>query len=143
MHPRRPAVDSTGDLRPRHANAAKERPERNVDALGEVCHHPFLIERNDPHLPVRKILRPDTTPRTERVVRVWNRQLDLLNSHFEDITGFRAFNEDWARQNMSTWTFVRDFLVDVSQRLLDIFRLHTSAFQACRTRSNQCLNLNS
>src|SRR2546423_14058726 len=106
MNPRRRAANPSRNVRRRHADAAKEWMKRNLNPDGKVRHHPFLVERNDTHLRVRKILRQKPAPRTERVVGIRNRQLDLFDSDFEYVTRLRAFDKDRPGENMPARSFV-------------------------------------
>ena len=142
MNPRRPAADASRNIRRRHADAAKERTKRNIDAVREVRKHLLRVERNDSHARIRKVFREVAAPRTERVVGVWNGQLDILDSNFEHVARLGAFDKDWASENVTARPFVRDFAIDVSQRLLNVLRLYTCTFEPRRTRSDQRLNLN-
>src|SRR5437764_9244485 len=142
MHPGRRARNAAGNFRWRHADAAKERMQRNIDAVREMRNHLLRVELNDPHARIRKVFREVAAPRTERVVGVWNGQLDILDSNFEHVARLGAFDKDWASENVTARPFVRDFAIDVAQRLLNIRRLYTCTLEPRRTRSNQRLNLN-
>ena len=142
MNPGRRARDAARNVRRRDTNAAKEWMQRNLDPVGKVRNHSFLIERNDAHLGIRKILRKKSASGTESVVSVRNRQLDLLDSDFEYVTRLGTFDEDWPGENVPTRAFVRNFFVDVAQRLLDVLRFHACAFEARRTRCDEGLDLN-
>src|SRR5438132_1482281 len=119
MNPRRRARDAARNVRWRHTDAAKEWMKRYLDPVRKVRDHSFLVERNDAHLRVRKVLRQKTTSRTERVVSIRNRQLDLFDSDFEHVTRLCALDKDWPSKNMPTRPFIRHFFVDVTQRLLN------------------------
>src|SRR5438132_10215344 len=142
VNPGRRARDAARNVRRRDTNAAKEWMQRNLDPVGKVRNHSFLIERDDAHLGIRKILRKKSASGTESVVSVRNRQLDLFDSDFEHVTRLSAFDEDWPGENVSTRAFVRNFFVDVAQRLLDIVWLHPRTFEARGTRCDEGLDLN-
>src|SRR5207248_3243181 len=99
-------------------------------------------ERNEHPARIRKLRRDVAAPRTERIVSVGNRQLDIFDSNFEHVARLGAFDKDWASENVTARPFVRDFAIDVAQRLLNILRLYTCTLEPRRTRSDQCLNLN-
>src|SRR5438067_3250517 len=142
MHPGRRARHAAGNFRRRYTDAAKERMQRNIDAVREVRDHLLRVERNDPHARIRKIFRDVPASGTERVVGVWNGQLDFFNPNFEHVTRLGVFYKDWASENVTARPFVRDFAIDVSQRLLNILGLDARTFKPRRTRGYQRLNLN-
>src|SRR5438046_3060060 len=107
MNPRRRTVDAAGGRRRRDPDAAEKWTQRNLDAISEMPDHALRIERDDADLSVGKILRNGAGARTERVVSIRNRQLDLLDAHLEHIARLRAFNEDRPGENMPTRSFVR------------------------------------
>ncbi len=102
--------------------------QRNLNPVGKVRDHTFFIERNDAHLWIRKIFRQKPAARAEGVISVGNRQLDRFDSDFEHVAWLSSFDKDRPGENVPAWSFVRDFLVDVAQRLLDIRRIYSRAF---------------
>src|SRR5437588_6165041 len=114
MNPRRRAAGAARNVRWRNADAPKEWPQRNLDPIGKVRDHSLLVERNDAHLRVRKILRQKPTSGTERVVSVRNRQLDRFDTNFEHVTRLRAFDKDRPCKNVPARSFVRYLFVNIA-----------------------------
>src|SRR5438128_2579765 len=137
MNARRHTTNPTGGWRRSNSHAAKERPKWNLDPFSKTSHHALLIERNDLRPETRKILRQKTTKWAEGVVGVRQRQLDLLNAHLEGIARLGTLHVDRPSQDMSTWSLVGDFLVDVPKRLLHLIRRHQRLLQSRRAVGNQ------
>src|SRR6266508_4008922 len=80
--------------------------------------------------------------RPERGIGVRNGQLDGLDSHFEYIAGFGAFNIDWAGQYVSARAFVGHGGKNLAERRLDLIWLDAGALQPRRRGCDQRMNLN-
>src|SRR6516162_8602284 len=75
------AADAPGLRRRGHAQAAEERPQRDLNPLAEVPHHALLIEPDYSCAPAIEILGQKATLRDETAVTVGNGQLDFLDAH--------------------------------------------------------------
>ena len=120
VDPRRRAADAAIRLRRRHAHAAEERPERNLDAIGESPDHALAVERNDLDPRVRKIIRQKPGAGTESVVSVRNGQPDLLDPHLQRVAGLGAFDVHGPGENMAARPFVGHLVVDGAQGWFDL-----------------------
>src|SRR5262249_51824131 len=139
MDPWRCAVDSAIPLRRGFADTAEEWMQRDLDTGGEPGDHALPVQRDDLGARVGKIISQKTRTGAKSVVSIWNGQLDLLDAHFQRVTGLRAFNKNRSRQNMPAGTFVRNFLVNVAQALLHLIRRDASFLQSSGTVGNQRL----
>src|SRR5947209_17796953 len=91
VNPGRRAVDFSGSRRRGDSHAAEERMQREVDAGAEMADHFFFIERDDFRLAFREEVDQKSGGAVEGVRRA---ELDVLDSNFERVAGFRSFNED-------------------------------------------------
>ena len=124
----------------RVAHAAEKRMQRNVDARSEMRDAFLLVERNDFHFRVRKIVGEVAASRAERVVGVGNRQLDFLDADFEHVARLRVFDVDRSGENVPARPLCRFTCVgDVAQRLLDLLRRQPRILEPLRARSDQRL----
>ena len=64
-----------------------------------------------------------------------------MDPNLECIAGLGAFDEHRPVQDVPSGSFVRDLLVNVAQRLLDLFRRDPGAFQAGGAAGDQGLEL--
>src|SRR3984957_21343715 len=93
MDARRRAVNSAGSFRRSDSQAAEKGMQRNLDARSEPCDHAFAVERNDPHLAIRKVFRQKAAIWSEGVVGVWNREVDFVNANFQRVPRLCFFDE--------------------------------------------------
>src|SRR6185437_1980729 len=114
VHSRRRAVEPAECGIRRVTYAAEEWSQRNVDAVGEVSEHLLLVERDYAHSGVAEILGQKAALAAERVVRIRNRQVDLLYAHLQHVTRVRPVHVYGAGQDVSPWPLVGDLGVDVA-----------------------------
>src|SRR6266705_670462 len=133
VNPRRRAAYPARHVRQRDAEASEERPQRYFYSIREAADHSLLVERDDLYFRIWKVLGEKAPPGTKCVVRIRYRKLDRLDADFEDVPRLGALDEDRPGQYVPAWSFVGDFLVDVTKRLFNLFRWNTGAFETQRT----------
>src|SRR5690349_15400444 len=126
----RSAINAAKAFRRRHAHAAKERMQRNLDARRKFRHHTFAVQRNDLHLAIRKVFRQKAARGAKRVVSVRYGQIDLLDAHFQRVSGLGFVHVNRAIQKVAAGSFIGYFFVNIAQALLYLVRRHSGLFQS-------------
>ena len=132
VYPGRSAADAPGDQRRRHPNAAKKRLERYFNAVGESGNHSTVVQWDDSHPGIWKVIRKESPSRAKGVVGVGYGELDRLYSHFEHVTRLGALDINWPCQNVPARSLIFDFAVYVSQLLLYLIGRRPRPFEPLR-----------
>src|SRR6185312_13661107 len=114
VHSRRRAVEPAERGIRRVTDATEEWSQWNVDAVSEVREHLLLVQGNYAHSGVAEVFGQKATFSAECVVRVRNRQIDLLYAHLQHVTRVRPVHIYGAGENVSAGSLVRDLGVDVA-----------------------------
>ncbi len=94
------------------AHAAEEGVERDVDAGGEAAQHAFPVEGNDAAVAGFEVFGEEAGAGTEAVVGPGDGHGDLLDVEFENVAGFRAFDEDGAGEDVAAGAARERFVGD-------------------------------
>jgi len=109
----------------------------NLNAIGEVCHHPLFIQGNNLDFRVRKIFREESAAGSKGIVSVGNGEARRKDSDFKNIARRGSLDEDWAGEDVSTGAFVLHPLVDVAEGLLDLIGRNAGFFEALWAAGDQ------
>src|ERR1700693_4938812 len=132
MNPRRRAVDAAVRFGRRHAQAAEERPQRNLYGIAEVSQHAVPIERNYFGSSEREIVGKKSCARSKTVIRKRRGELELKNAKLQYVPGLGSLHVNGPGENMTTRTTVGHLFVDSAQRIRDLIAALSGRLQARR-----------
>src|SRR5712692_3240226 len=139
MDSRRSAVNASEGFRRRHAHAAEEWTQRDLNARSKCRDHALLVQRNNLDLAIGKIFRQKSAIGAKYVIGIGNGQLDLLDAYLQGIAGFGFFDINRTVENVSARSFVGDLFINIAQALLYLLRRHSCALQAGRAVGEECV----
>src|ERR1700733_3703271 len=112
VDPGRSAADAARNLGWRHAHAAEERLDWNLDRITKSRQHASPVEWNDLDPLVRELVLKKSEARTKPVVRERRRQFDLSNANFEHVSRLGALHENRTSKNMAARPLVGHLFID-------------------------------